>query len=66
MLPVSKTMYSPPSTNTSSRMWPANMFANNRRLSETGRTRMFEMNSIGIISGISQTGTPAGMVWCLK
>src|SRR6266540_1375099 len=27
MLPECSTMYSPPSTNTSSRMWPANMFA---------------------------------------
>ena len=41
----------PPSVNTSSSMWPANMLAKSRTASENGRTRKFEKNSIGISSG---------------
>ena len=45
--------------NTFSVMWPASMFANSRRLCDSGRDRN-DMISIRMISGMSRSGMPLG------
>ena len=47
-------------------MWPANMLANRRRASVTGRTMMLEKNSSGISSGRIGPLMPAGHVCSLR
>ena len=46
--------------NVTSRMWPASMLAKSRTVSENGRTRIVEMNSMTPTSGLSAVGTPGG------
>ena len=41
-------------------MWPASMLAKSRTVSENGRTRIVEMNSIGVTRMYSAFGTPGG------
>ena len=48
------------SAKVTSRMCPASMLAKSRTISENGRTKMLEMNSIGVTRMYRATGTPGG------
>ena len=45
--PYSKTRYSPPTMNSTSTRWPANMLSVRRSVSVIGRTMTVDRNSIG-------------------
>ena len=42
--------------------WPASMLANNRTISENGRTRKYETSSMITTSGRIAFGTPGGTI----
>ena len=47
-------------------MWPASRLANSRTISENGRMRKVETNSIGTTSTYKKIGTPGGNSAFLK
>ena len=52
--------------NVTSRMWPASMLAKSRTVSENGRTKIVEMNSIGVDEDVQRLGHAGGEQVALK